>query len=398
MAIGNAPFRQPWGIDAVEPIPAFTLSCHTDVHFGCGVHQDLLALIPAQVNTIVVVKGVSNAPSAPVRLLLSNAGYSPIEVACAGEPSIRSINAILEKITHTSIDCIVACGGGSTMDTAKALRVALQKGAPLTDGDFATRHDTPSAIALIVVPTTAGTGAEVTANAVLGANEMDAKVSLRGRTLQPDTALVDPDLLRSAPKSVVLHAGLDAVVQNIEAACSALATPFTRALSGPAIPSTLRALRDVLEEDSPAAWSQLAWGSLSSGIALANGGLGAVHGLASILGGAYQAPHGALCGRLLTPVLRANLAAPNCPYEARQSLLTSQAVLRDLFAPVDPDDPLSGFDAWLSMQGLPRLSHWGVNPEHITALAKAATGASSSLKNPVQLDAAALTQVLRAAL
>ena len=137
---------------------------------------------------------------------------------------------------------------------------------------------------MIVLPTTAGTGAEVTSNAILGALNSFAKISLRGPALQPDVALVDPTLMLSAPKSVVLYSGLDAVVQNIEAYTSAYSSPLTQAFSGPAIKSTLMALRDVLESGHAGAWSQLAFGSLSSGLALANCGLGAAHGLASVLG------------------------------------------------------------------------------------------------------------------
>lgn len=376
----------------------FLISCRTVVHFGANAHLGLVELLPRRTQAILLVKGVSTEVSEPVLTLLSNIGHHVESVVSEGEPSITSINGIWRAIRERSFDCIVACGGGSVMDTGKALRVALHKGAPLNDDDFAVDHADLGDAPLIVLPTTAGTGAEVTSNAVLAAASNTSKISLRGRALAPTIAVVDPELMRSAPKSVVLNAGLDAVVQNIEAYVSAAATPYTRALSRPVISSTLAALRAVIEEDAQAAWAHLAWGSLSSGLALANGGLGAVHGLASILGGAYPAPHGALCGRLLVPVMQANIASPLCSNDTRFDLAMCQGAISDVFAPVDPADPTSGLDAWLNFHGLQRLADWGVKGDDIDGLALAATTASSSLKNPVKLCATDLAQVLRDAL
>lgn len=380
------------------PIAPFSIACKTDIHFGVGTHRRLLDLFPTGVRSIVLVKGVSEGPSRPVRLLLSSAGIRCSTVVCANEPGVNTVNSAWQSVKESPVDCIVVCGGGSAIDTGKALRLALHKGAPLTDDDFAVRHSASADIPLIVLPTTAGTGSEVTANAVLSAATRDAKISLRGQMLQPSIAIVDPELMRAAPKTVVLYSGLDAVVQNIEAYTSSFATPFTRSLSGPAVSSTLAALRDVIESNDHDAWTQLAWGSLASGIALANGGLGAVHGLASILGGAYPAPHGALCGRLLVPVLRANLASAQCTEEIRSNITMCQRAVLDLFASSDASGPFSGFETWLARQGLPWLGDWGVQVDRIETLAVAAEGASSSLKNAVRLEKNELAQVLRDAL
>lgn len=374
---------------------SFSFSCKTQVHFGTGVHRKLLGILPAYAESVVLVTGVSGRASAPVRTLLAEAGVDVTRVVCAAEPTVQAINDTREI---DKCDCIVVCGGGSAIDTGKALRVALQKKAALTDDDFGLTHDVRGCVPLIVLPTTAGTGAEVTSNAVLGALNSTAKVSLRGPALQPDVALVDPDLMQAAPKSVVLYAGLDAVVQNIEAYTSAFATPFTRALAGPAIGSTLAALRDVIEAGSAEAWSQLAWGSLSSGCALANGGLGAAHGLASVLGGAYPAPHGALCGRLLVPVMRASFQSPLCTDHIRSDIAFCQDAIAQVFAPTDQSDPCSGFERWVDAQDLPRLSQWGVRLDRLEGVAQAAVTTSSSLKNSVKLETNELARVLRDAL
>lgn len=382
----------------VSSITPFSFSCRTEVHFGSGAYQRLIDLLPTGKGSIVLLKGKSNKTSAPIRQLLTENDHHYAMVVCAEEPSIASVNGSWQSVRHHNVDCVIACGGGSVIDTAKALRVALQKGAPLSDEDFVRNHTDDAGVSLIALPTTAGTGAEVTANAVLTASDGAAKISLRGQGLQPSVAIVDPDLLHGAPRSVVLGSGLDAVVQNIEAYTSAFATPFTRALSGPAISSTLTALRDVVETDTGAAWPQLAWGSLSSGIALANGGLGAAHGVASVLGGKYPAPHGALCGRLLVPVLQANLAAARDNAHLRNDILMCQRIISDAFPPIQSSDPFSGFEAWLTAHDLPRLSDWGVGANHIDGLAQAASTASSTLKNPVKLETEELAHILRTAL
>ncbi len=376
----------------------FSFSCKTDVRFGAGSHQSLIEALPPAAKSILLVKGASNATSAPIRLLLSNAGYGLQSVDCIEEPSVRSVNDAYRSVNPRNVDCIVACGGGSVIDTAKALRVALLKDAALKDDDFAINHAAQGQIPLIVLPTTAGTGSEVTANAVLGAATSNAKISLRGPGLQADIAIVDPDLMRTAPHKVILYAGMDAVVQNIESYTSAKATPFTRALSEPAIATTLRALVDVLDTGNHNAWADLAWGSLSSGIALANGGLGAAHGIASVIGGAFPAPHGGLCARLLAPVLRANLASDICPPRVRNDILKCQVVIQNQFAPTQTGDPLSGLESWLTAQELPRLSDWGVMPGDVEVLAHASSTASSSLKNPIKLSADELADVITEAL
>lgn len=398
MATGAGPFQRLWTIDPVTLSPSFSISCKTEVHFGVGLRRKLADVMPNSGQHVVLVKGKSNRASASVRMLLSNAGFDLSTVACTDEPSIQSVNDAYARLRSAPVDCIVACGGGSVIDTGKALVVALERGGPLTDEDFSASHDFTSRISLIVLPTTAGTGSEVTSNAVLGASRKDAKISLRGKGLQPTVAIVDPDLMRDAPDKVVLYSGLDAVVQNIEAYTSSFATSFTRALSGPAIESGLTALRDITETNDQAAWTDMAWASLASGIALANGGLGAVHGIASVLGGAYDAPHGALCGRLLIPVLKANLASERCTSTARADITNCQRTISELFPPTRSSDPYSGLEDWLKTQGLPRLSHWGIEPDQVDALAAQAVNASSSLKNPVKLETRELSQAIHEAL
>lgn len=301
---------------------------------------------------------------------------------------MQFISAALDLLDGARPDAVLACGGGSVIDTGKLIAFLLSHDLPMYD-DFDLFDQEllskPARVPCVAIPTTAGTGAEVTANCVIAIPAKGAKISLRGRALNPAIALVDPSLMSGAPAQVALRSGLDAVTQVIESYTSNAATPFSDGLSLPAIAKGLRALNGVIEGDDIGSWTDLAWVSLSSGIALANSGLGAAHGLAAVIGGQYEAPHGALCGRLLVPVLRCNAARVTAGSAAHDRLADCASMISQAFRPRDAKDPFSGFEAWMSAQNLPRLSDWGVHPDAFNGLASAATDASSSKKNAVAL-------------
>ena len=188
----------------------------------------------------------------------------------------------------------------------------------------------------IALPTTAGTGAEVTKNAVLGSKEHRVKVSLRDNQMLANIALVDPLLTHSMPPSVTASTGMDALTQVLEPYVTHLATPLTDGFCVEGLRRAGRSLRRVFDEPADAAArSDMALTSLLGGLALANAKLGAVHGFAGVLGGMYGAPHGAICAALLPPVIDANIRAlterqPNSPalrrYEhAAQTLLADES-------------------------------------------------------------------------
>lgn len=197
--------------------------------------------------------------------------------------------------------------------------------------------------------------------------------------------------MAGAPRAIALHAGLDAITQLIEAHTSVAATPFTRALTAQALPGALRALRDVVAGDR-AGWPAMAWASLASGMALANGGLGAAHGLAAVLGARLGAPHGALCGRLLVPVMRANAAM------RRQQRRRLRRRSGRCLCPRTGGDALSGLAAWMTEQGLPRLADYGAADAMLPDLAAQGRAASSSQKNAVPLPVETYVTILQAAL
>jgi len=350
---------------------------------------------------VIFVRGASGLAARPVLDRLQNAALDVIEITCAKEPGIAGINDLITQLRGQKSDVVVACGGGSVIDTGKALAFCLAHGLRLSDDFSDIPPDLlakPGPLPLVVLPTTAGTGAEVTSNAVLDVASKRAKLSLRGRALFAQVALVDPVLMLSAPPHVVLNAGLDALTQIIEAYTSVAATPFSDALTSTNVARGLAALRAVTERPDVAGMTDMAWVSLASGLALANSGLGAAHGLASVVGGGYAAPHGALCGRFLIPVLRQNLAQAERGSDAHHRLMTCHHAIATAFAPLDPDDLLSGLDGWISVQALPRLAAYGMKDSDFEGLAQQVVVASSSKKNAVRLDKPHFIHILQAAL
>ncbi|MEP4198676.1 MAG: iron-containing alcohol dehydrogenase [Aliishimia sp.] len=370
--------------------PNFTISLKTEIVFGPGRVTDLLAHIPKGTH-VLLVRGASGVPSAPVAELLKDTDLT--EVSCPTEPNATDLADLLADLRPQKIDLVVACGGGSVMDLGKALAALLPSNDPLEaylDGK------TPTApVSCITIPTTAGTGAEVTRNAVIGLPEKGAKFSLRGPAFTPSLAIVDPNLMRSAPPRVILGAGLDAVTQMVEAYTSNAANAFTDNLSWPGIDRGLSALKSLMQGDETA-WPAMAWTATASGIALSHGGLGVAHGLASIIGGRFDAPHGELCGRLIGPVLSVNASAPQVTKAARSRVDACIAMFLQHF-PTESENTLAGFSDWCAKHELPYLRDWGVGKDSHESIANAAMTASSSLKNPVALEAEQFRLVLSAA-
>lgn len=372
----------------------FAISCPTAIRFGAGCAADIVGLLPDSPTRIVFVQGASGRAGSTVLADLRRAGHEATVVSCPEEPSVDTVNKALQKIGAPKH--VIACGGGSVLDMGKALAALIDMGCALPD-DFS---DLPTNVArskvrMIAVPTTAGTGAEVTANAVIDVPEKGAKISIRGPALIPDIAIIDPVLAQTAPPSVALSSGLDALTQVIESYTSSAATPFSMALCRPAIPLGLNALRSVMGDDTLTAWQDMCWVSLSSGLALANSGLGAAHGLASVLGAQLGAPHGAVCGRLLIPTLRMNFRRSDENPIAQSRLSDCMTDIATAFPPTDQADQLSGFDDWITAQNLPRLADFRMTPDRIVRFAGLGKNASSSQKNAVPLTAEDYADILQ---
>lgn len=242
------------------------------IHFGRGQSQNVSAFAKKYGNSVLIVHGSSAARAEWLVTSCKDAGLTTTTLSCRNEPTLPDIEFALLQIRGVVPDVVIGLGGGSVIDFAKAMAALIQcKGPPseyleVIGSGHALEHDL---IPIIALPTTAGTGAEVTKNSVISVPEHGLKVSLRDPRMVPTIAIVDPDLMQGAPRQIALAAGLDAVTQVIEPYLSTTANPMTDAICHAAIPVGLSVLRDLVENDATDAWDKMAWVSTCGGLALA---------------------------------------------------------------------------------------------------------------------------------
>ena len=372
----------------------FTFATAGQIRFGRGTAKDAGPVALGFGGSVLLVHGASTDRARWLLDDLEGQGARVRMIACPGEPTLDALEAARATLRADPPDVVVALGGGAVVDLAKALAAVLPGTRPALDHLEVVGRGLPleaAPLPLVALPTTAGTGAEVTRNAVIGVPSEAVKVSLRDPRMYPDVAIVDSALMEGAPKPVVLAAGLDAVTQVIEPFVCTRANPMTDALARSAVPTGLRALKAVVEGGGPGDWDAMAWTSLAGGLALANAGLGAVHGLAGVIGGVTGAPHGAICGALLPPVLAANRAAVARGCETRARLDWVVDEIASVF------EDLDGLTAWARAHGLKGLGALGVTPALRLGIAAKARGASSMAANPVKLTDDALVRIMEAA-
>lgn len=347
-----------------------------------------------------LIHSASVAPALRDTLLadLRAHGLAVMSLPSSGEPDLPGLMAAREALAAFAPDVILALGGGATIDLAKALAALLP-----ASGDLIRHFEVVGAalpleappLPLIALPTTAGTGAEATKNAVISIPSHRVKVSLRDDRMMPAVALVDPALTDHCPRAVTLASGLDALTQVIEPYLCTRATPFTDAMCRDAIPAALPALMRLMQAEDQAARDTMARVSLFGGLALANAGLGAVHGFAGPLGGQIGAPHGVICGRLLPEVLAENRAALPAGHP---TLARFAEVERWLATALEASDGIEALRNWINTQSLPRLGALGLTESGFAAAITAAKQASSMKANPVTLSDAQLAAILARAL
>jgi alcohol dehydrogenase class IV len=360
--------------------------------FGRGEAAKAPALIRAFGSRGVVVHGATPARAA---WLVKALGPDTLTLACGGEPTLADLEAALLATRGHRPDWVAAIGGGAALDLGKALAALI----PAPDGPMEHLEVVGKGLPLkvdplplIAIPTTAGTGAEVTKNAVIAVGTR--KVSLRDDRMVARLAIVDPALTDGCPRTVSLASGLDAITQVIEPYVSNKATPYTDALARPAIGQGMAALMRLMQGEDEAARDRMAWVSLCGGLALANGGLGAVHGLAGVIGGMTKAAHGAICGALLGPVLEANRLAASGTARARLDEVCG--VLAGLLGSSAEEAP-AALQAWARRAGLPRLAELGVTVDMHDGIVAASVSASSTKGNPVVLPDQELVRILHEA-
>jgi alcohol dehydrogenase class IV len=382
----------------------FEFATANRIIFGEGAVSELPSAAAGLGSRALFVTGSSVERSAAHRQAVSEAGLSTELFCTHGEPTVAAVLEGLDTARSHGCDLVIALGGGSALDAGKAIAGLLPNPGEIHDYLEVVGKGGPlprPAVPFIAVPTTAGTGSEVTRNAVLSVPESGVKVSLRHASMLAKVAIVDPQLTYDLPPGITASAGLDALVQLIEPFVSVAANPMVDVLCRDGIRRIARSLRRAWRDGSDAeARADMSFGALLSGMALANAKLGAVHGFAGPLGGRFAAPHGAVCARLLPGVVQTNIAA------LRERAPQSQALSR--FAELStlltgqesaPDDAAV---AWLMELchelAIPPLSRYGMKIDDFRDLIQAAVHSSSMKGNPITLTEDELNGILQSAM
>ena len=367
------------------------------VIFGAGRAAELPGVLAGLGSRVLVCTGADPARHAG---LLAGLGLPATVFPVPGEPTIELARAGAGAAREHGADAVAAIGGGSVIDTAKAIAMLLGNGGdPLDYLEVvgSGRTITQPAVPCVAVPTTAGTGAEVTANAVLASPAHRVKASLRSPLMIPRVALVDPELTVSCPPPVTAASGLDALTQCLEPFVSVRANPLTNGLASEGLRRAAAGLRAAYADGNDLdARADMALCSLLGGIALANAKLGAVHGLAGVIGGTADVPHGMACAALLAPVIEANVQAlrsgqPDHPALARYTeiarLLTGKPA-------ASSEDGIAWIRETMTLLAVPGLAAFGIRPEHADDVADKASRSSSMHGNPVALSHSDLRTIL----
>lgn len=382
----------------------FSFTTAAEIVFGSGTLQEIGPIAAGLGKKALVVAGTGGTEVERLVTLLASAGVGVERLPVRGEPTVATIQAGTAAARSAGCDLVVGFGGGSALDTGKAVAAMLTNPGDLLDylevvgqGRPITERPAP----FIAVPTTAGTGSEVTRNAVIGVPEKQVKVSLRSPLLLARVALVDPELTLSLPAEVTASTGMDALVQVIEPYTSRRANPLTDLYCRDGITRASRSLLRAYQDGSNrSAREDMAFTSLMGGLALANAGLGAVHGFAGVIGGRFDAPHGAVCAALLAPVVLVNARALAEREPGHPALLRYAEIARVVTA--SPNGSVHNLVRWVNelrrAMHMPALGAFGVKQADLEGIVEQSAAASSMKANPIELTKAEMREILEAAL
>lgn len=382
---------------------SFEFSTATEIVFGWGRAAELGERALSFGTTATLVTGAHPQRIDPIVRTLQSCGLELEILRIAGEPTVSDAMRGVDLARSMGADLVIAIGGGSVLDAGKAIAALVANPGPATDYLEVVGLGKPllqASAPMIAVPTTAGTGSEVTRNAVLKVIEKSVKVSLRGLSLLPRLALVDPELTVSVPSNVTASTGLDALTQVIEPYLSKARGPLTDALCLEGMHRAARSLRAaVVDGTSRQAREDLAVTSLFGGLGLANAKLGAVHGFAAPIGGRFDAPHGQICARLLPLVMNVNLevARQNRDGDVLERFTTIAAVLTRN-ASASAEDGIAWLARLVEDFRIPQLRVVGMRTDDIPSIVDQARRASSMKGNPFDLSPEVLATVLERAL
>jgi len=382
----------------------FEFSTANRIIFGLGKLNEFGQSAKGMGRKVLVVSGSSHQRHAQLISILDDLGIEYLFYSVTGEPTIDGVRTGNAISRQEGCDLVIGIGGGSVIDTAKAIAVLSTNDGDVLDylevigrGKKITRPGLP----MIAIPTTAGTGSEVTRNAVIGDPGNKIKVSLRSPFLLPAIALIDPDLTISMPPEITANTGMDTLTQLLEPFVSNKANPLTDIICEEGLKYVSQSLITVYQDGNDVqSRINMSLASLFSGFALANAKLGAVHGFAGVLGGKYSAPHGAICACLLPSVLKVNILAlqkrkPTSltlpRYDRIAQILTgdSESTALDLVEFVEKLN--------CELNILP-LSHWGIRMEEFPEIVVKSAGSSSMKGNPIDLTPDELYSILELAL
>jgi alcohol dehydrogenase class IV len=374
------------------------------IYFGPGKITDLPGIIKMYGSKIILVTGRHSFVNSRYYNTMLNSffdnGIRHRSVIIPGEPSPEMIDQAVTSLSQESSDVVVGIGGGSVLDSGKAISAMIYKSESVRDfleGIGSLDHP-GTKLPYIAIPTTSGTGSEATKNAVISEIGKDGfKKSLRHDNLVPDIALVDPELTLQCPQNITAASGMDCFTQLTEAFLSDKSNEYTDAFAIEGLKAVKSSLiRSYTNSDDIEARTGMSFAALTSGICLANAGLGVVHGFASSIGGLYNIPHGLLCGTLMG-------AANDVTVKKLRSLSDSSATLKKyvllgkLFLEESnktDDFYIDGFIDFLHRMtaglNLPGLKGSGIKEIDIAALCKS----TDCKNNPVRLDAEDLMEII----
>jgi alcohol dehydrogenase class IV len=387
----------------------FEFSTAGRIVFGAGTVREAGVIVASLGKRPLVVTGRTVERRAPLLALLAHAGLPAVTFAVPGEPDIEIVEAGAAAARKGDCDCVVAFGGGAALDAGKAIAVMATSPGELLDYLEVVGKNQPVTVKplpVVAIPTTAGTGSEVTRNSVIISRGQRVKVSLRSPLMMPVVALVDPELTYALPPAVTATTGLDALAQVVEPFVCTKANPLTDGICREGMQRVARSLRRAYDQgDDAAAREDMAVASLFGGLALANAGLGAVHGLAGPLGGMINAPHGAVCAALLPHVVGANLRAlreralrDRGPATAALDRYQEVARLLSGRAGAAADDAVVWLAELTADLSIPGLGSYGFGAADVGELVDKAMRASSMKANPVELTPEELSGVVLSAI
>ena len=381
----------------------FEFATATRIIFGQGTVTELASNAQAMGKRACLVTGSSVGRAKVLTQRLEEKKVEYVTFSVTGEPTTTIAILGIETARENRCDFVISIGGGSVLDTGKAIAAMLTNKGKLENylevvgqGKPLTERAAPH----IAIPTTAGTGAEVTKNSVLSVPEHQVKVSMRSPSMLPSLAIVDPLLTHTMSPYVTATTGLDALTQLIEALVSIKSNPMTDSICLEGITAAGRSLQKAYENSNDAsARNNMSLASLFGGLALANAGLGAVHGFAGPLGGIISAPHGAICAALLPYVIEVNIRALKARNPDSQSLERYNIVAKILTnnQNAKAEQAVEWIRNLCETMQIPSLKKLGLKKENFSAAVEKSRKSSSMKGNPIELNEEELTEILEKA-